>query len=70
MRDNPGQSLVTFDLFPEGGGTRLRITHEGLETFPQTGQFARKNFEGGWTALISELQRLVENDKPKEESPT
>jgi uncharacterized protein YndB with AHSA1/START domain len=57
----PGESLVTFELFPETGGTRLRITHAGLETFPRTPQFARKNFEGGWTALASELQRFVEN---------
>src|SRR4029078_9519637 len=30
-----GDSLVTFELFPEGDKTRLKLTHEGLETFPK-----------------------------------
>jgi len=30
-----GLSYVTFELFAEGDKTRLRLTHEGLETFPQ-----------------------------------
>src|SRR5438105_308798 len=29
-----GNSLVTFELFEEGNKTRLKLTHEGLETFP------------------------------------
>src|SRR5690242_11248760 len=30
-----GYSVVTFELFKEGNTTRLRLTHEGLETFPK-----------------------------------
>ena len=29
-----GTSTVSFELFPENGGTRLRLTHEGLESLP------------------------------------
>ncbi len=29
-----GISFVTFELFPDGNKTKLRLTHEGLETFP------------------------------------
>ena len=29
-----GNSFVTFELFAEKDKTRLRLTHEGLETFP------------------------------------
>src|SRR5207253_2026623 len=29
-----GNSFVTFELFPEGDKTRLKLTHAGLETFP------------------------------------
>jgi len=47
-----GDSLVTFELFPEGSQTRLRLTHTGLETFPKAASFARSNFQRGWTALI------------------
>jgi uncharacterized protein YndB with AHSA1/START domain len=48
----PGKSFVTFELFDENGKTRLKLTHEGLETFPNMPDFARKNFEAGWTYII------------------
>jgi len=48
----PGKSFVTFELFDENGKTRLKLTHEGLETFPDMPDFARKNFEAGWTHII------------------
>ncbi|HZE82957.1 MAG TPA: SRPBCC domain-containing protein [Puia sp.] len=48
-----GNSTVTFELFGEGNKTRLKLTHEGLGTFPVNNKdFARKNFEMGWTQLI------------------
>lgn len=56
-----GNSLVTIELAPEGEKTRLKLTHEGLETFPKTAAFARENFEKGWTEIIgSELRQFVE----------
>ena len=58
-----GCSLVTFELFPENEKTRLKLTHEGLETFPKTAAFARENFEKGWTELIGfELKKFVESN--------
>ena len=57
----PGNSLVTFELFPEGNKTRLKLTHSGIETFPKTAAYARKNFEAGWTAIVgSELKQFLE----------
>lgn len=57
-----GDSLVTFELFAEGKKTRVKLTHEGLETFPKIPGFARKNFERGWTNLIGTgLKDFVEN---------
>jgi uncharacterized protein YndB with AHSA1/START domain len=56
-----GNSLVTFELFNEGGKTRVKLTHEGLETFPRTADFEKKNFVAGWTSIIGEgLKRFVE----------
>ena len=56
-----GNSLVTIELFPEGEKTRVKLTHEGLETFPKTAAFARENFEKGWTAIVgTELKQFVE----------
>lgn len=58
-----GISFVTFELFEEGGKTRLRLTHEGLEKFPRTKpDFARDNFVAGWTYIIgTSLLNFVEN---------
>ena len=65
-KGEPGDSLVTFELFPDGNKTRLKLTHTGIETFPKTPAYARKNFEAGWTAIIgSELKRFVERSKAK-----
>ena len=60
-KDAPGNSLVTIDLFAEGDKTRLKLTHTGIETFPKTPAYARKNFEAGWTQIIGfELKQFVE----------
>ena len=48
----PGYSVVTFELFDEGGKTRLKLTHEGIESFPAQPDFAKSSFEGGWTYII------------------
>ena len=56
-----GDSLVSFDLIAQGSKTRLRLTHEGLETFPNLPAFARKNFMEGWTQIVgSSLKNFVE----------
>ncbi len=48
-----GNSFVTFELFEEGAGTRLVLTHAGLDTFPVSNpDLARKNFAMGWTDII------------------
>ena len=60
-KGHEGDSLVTFELFADGNETRLKLTHQGLETFPKTAAFARKNFEAGWIAIIdSELKQFLE----------
>jgi uncharacterized protein YndB with AHSA1/START domain len=58
----PGYSTVTFELFSEGKQTRVKLTHAGLESFPQNNpDFAKESFAGGWTELIGNLlQQYVE----------
>jgi uncharacterized protein YndB with AHSA1/START domain len=46
-----GNSLVTFELFPEGNKTRLKLTHSGLDTFPPDPDFVYENFVEGWTYI-------------------
>jgi len=51
-----GKSYVTWELFDEGATTRLKLTHEGLETFPAgNADFARSNFEAGWTEITGKM---------------
>jgi len=59
----PGNSIVTFELFPEENKTRVKVTHEGLETFPSSPDFERENFRNGWTAIIgTNLKSFVEKE--------
>ncbi len=56
-----GNSLVTWELFPEGEKTRLVLTHTGTETFPAMEFFARSNFNAGWTEILgTSLKEYVE----------
>ena len=45
----PGNSLVSFELFPQGNKTKLKLTHEGIETFipAEHPELAKENFEQG-----------------------
>jgi uncharacterized protein YndB with AHSA1/START domain len=58
----PGNSKVSFELFPEGDGTRVKVTHEGLHHFPDLPDFVRSNFEKGWTDLLDvTLRRYLQS---------
>ena len=60
-----GISFVTFELFDEGGKTRLKLTHEGIETFPKTANndFAKENFAEGWTYITgTSLKEYLEKN--------
>jgi len=59
----PGESMVTFDLFPEGNKTKLKLTHSGLETFPAGNpDFAKESFTGGWDYITgTSLKNYLEN---------
>lgn len=47
-----GYSLVTFALSEDGKKTKLKLTHHGLETFPDHGDdFSWKSFNEGWNYI-------------------
>lgn len=59
----PGQSVVTFELFEmDENETRLKLTHIGLESFPQnTKNFAVNSFEEGWKFILGQsLSNYIE----------
>ena len=48
-----GVSHVAFELFQEDGGTRLLLTHTGLDSFPaDVPELASHNFAAGWNHII------------------
>jgi uncharacterized protein YndB with AHSA1/START domain len=61
-KDLPGDSIVSFELFPEGGKTRLKLTHTGLETFEPKKHpaYARKNHLQGWTHFGTALAEYLQ----------
>lgn len=49
-----GMSEVTFELFAEGDGTRLKLTHTGLASFAaEHPDFAVHNFREGWNHIVN-----------------
>ncbi|MDP9268125.1 MAG: SRPBCC domain-containing protein [Acidobacteriota bacterium] len=63
----PGESVVSFELFPEGQKTRLKLSHTGLDTFlpKQHPEMASKNFFGGWTHFGGELAKFLEKQEAR-----
>ncbi|MBA9073044.1 uncharacterized protein YndB with AHSA1/START domain [Flavobacterium gossypii] len=60
-----GYSVLTWELFSEAENrTRLRLTHEGLESFPQENpNFRVESFTGGWNYFVNEaLPAFVETE--------
>ena len=60
-----GHSEVSFELFAEDDDkTKVRITHTGLETFPQHGpDFALESFTKGWNHILGiSLKEFVEKE--------
>jgi len=58
-----GNSFVTWEVFDEGESTRVKLTHEGLETFPAIADFAKANFVQGWTEITGTLLKNFLEEK-------
>jgi uncharacterized protein YndB with AHSA1/START domain len=62
-KGHEGSSLVTFELFPADEKTRLKLTHTGLASFPESPAFKRDNFRQGWDELIGKsLPKFLERE--------
>ncbi len=61
----PGESEVSFELFPEGDYTRMVLTHTGVDTFPaDKPDFAARSFQEGWRGILgSGLKNYLESGK-------
>jgi len=58
----PGNSFVTFELFPQDNQTLLRLTTKIEEDFPQDiPEFTRESCEAGWIYFIhNRLKKFLE----------
>ena len=61
-----GEGFVTFDLSEKGSKTILRLTNEGLETFPKNiPEFKRESCKAGWDFFIRKnLKDFLERKNP------
>lgn len=59
----PGDSNVTFELLAENNKTKLKLTVEVLEDFPQNiPEFKRESCIGGWEYFIKDrLKKYLES---------
>jgi len=58
-----GISYVTFELFPQGKSTLLKLSHTGLESFPvdEVPELKKENFVDGWNQIIgTSLKEFIE----------
>ncbi len=55
--DQPSRhTIVRWELFPSGNGTRVKVTHSGLSELPN----ARKDYSGGWPGVVGLLKNFLE----------
>ena len=53
-----GDSFVLFELFEENNSTKLRLTHQVTESFPEDiPEFKRESGVEGWTFFIKKSLR-------------
>ncbi|NOU16606.1 MAG: SRPBCC domain-containing protein [Bacteroidales bacterium] len=54
-KEHKGEGFVTFELFESKENTKLRVTNEGLDSFPQDiPEFKRESCQAGWEFFIKE----------------
>jgi uncharacterized protein YndB with AHSA1/START domain len=58
-----GISFVTFELFKQDDKTLLKLSHQGIDSFPkENADLAVQNFENGWNEIINNsLKNYLEN---------
>ena len=60
-----GETVLTWELFPAGEKTRLKLTHTGLETLSDGGPaFSKENYKAGWKEILENfLKKYLGNGR-------
>ena len=61
----PGETILCFEIEPVEKGTKLKLTHSGIETFPQDNpDLNPENFDKGWTFILgTSLKNYLETSQ-------
>jgi uncharacterized protein YndB with AHSA1/START domain len=52
-------TTITWQLSPDGTGTRLAFTHEGFDLDSPLGRAAFEGMKPGWPGLLARIERLL-----------
>jgi uncharacterized protein YndB with AHSA1/START domain len=53
-------TIITWQLIPEGAGTRLILTHEGFNLDTPLGRQAYEGMKSGWPTMLARLEPTLE----------
>jgi uncharacterized protein YndB with AHSA1/START domain len=52
-------SVITWEIVPEGSGTRLKLTHEGFNLDSPMGRMAFEGMKPGWPKVLARLELVL-----------
>lgn len=52
-------TIITWEVIPEDGGTRLRLTHEGFNLDSPMGRQALEGMKPGWPKVLARLESVL-----------
>jgi uncharacterized protein YndB with AHSA1/START domain len=52
-------TILTWQLIPEGDGTRLKLTHEGFDLDSPMGKMAFEGMKPGWANVLQRLAGVL-----------
>lgn len=52
-------TIITWELTPNGSGTVLKLIHEGFDLDSLMGRTALEGMQGGWPGVLSRLDSLL-----------
>lgn len=62
-------TIITWELTPEGTGTRLGLRHEGFNLDTPVGRQALEGMRSGWPTVLQRLGEVLEKQREKVEIP-
>ena len=52
-------TIITWELVPEGSGTRLKLTHEGFNLDSPMGRMAFEGMKPGWPQVLARIETVL-----------